>query len=195
MASAIYCDERKYREDVDDYSEMLPGKQWTPWIELIKPEITEAEEEDGWEEKRENRYTTLYINLAELKEFVESVVGENGIYELRLKKEEETKKTCVVYIGSSCAENGLYARLSQYATKKSNKFLLIQAALSAGATIEARACPYKLCETARACENEILAKFDYLWNIRSNQTPRKREASVTALYRMTPAVFSTIEVT
>ena len=111
-----------------------------------------------------------------------------GIYELRLNKEEET---CVVYIGSSCAEGGLYARLSQYVTNGAHKALLIQKALSAGATIEARACIYKDCGIARAGENEILATLDYLWNIRNNLTPRKQEASVTALYGMTPAVFST----
>ena len=183
MGTALYCDKREYREDVYD-SEVLPGKQWTPWIEIIKP--IKPEVSNGWIEKKENWYT----NLAGLKELIE---GEIGIYELRLQKGEED--TCVVYIGSSCAECGLCDRLSQYATDGSHKALLIQTALSAGATIEASACTLKDCKTAHACENEILAKFDYLWKIRNNLTPRKQKASVTALYGMIPEVFSTREVT
>ena len=116
--------------------------------------------------------------------------SESGIYELRLHKGEDR---CVVYIGSSCAEGGLRYRLSQYARNGSHKALLIQKALSAGVTIEARAYPYDDCETARLREDEILAKYDYLWNRRSNMTRRKREpiatAIATALYGITPPVY------
>ena len=36
-----------------DDSEVLPEKEWTTWIEIIKPEETS----DGWIRKRENWYT------------------------------------------------------------------------------------------------------------------------------------------
>ena len=177
MASALLstCVELELREDVDDDSVVLRGN-WTNWIKIIKPKASKGE---GWTWKKKNWYTNTN---SELQQFV----CRNGIYELRLNKEG---KTCVVYIGSSCAEGGLCDRLSQYATNGAHKYLLIQKALSAGATIEARACTYKDCETARARENEILAKFDYLWNIRSNLTPRKQEAIAKALYGMTPPVY------
>ena len=185
MASALFsvCDEREFREDVDDYSEVLYDysevsdddseellKKWTTWIAIIKPKASK-----GWRWKRKNWYT----NLAGLKKLIDD---ESGIYELRLNKEG---KTCVVYIGSSCAEGGLYDRLSQYATDGSHKVLLIQKALSEGATIEARACTLKDCGTARARENEILEQLDYSWNIRSNLTPRKQEAFAKALHGIT----------
>ena len=177
MASAL---KRKLREvaDFEVLPEELPKKEWTGWKEIIKPTITPEEESKGWRGRRENWYT----NSVELKKLKESIDGKSGIYELRLNKEG---KTCVVYIGSSCAEGGLYTRLSQYVRNGDHKAPLIQIALSEGATIEARACTYKDCETAQARENEVLAKFDYLWNIRNNQTPRKKEASATALNRMT----------
>ena len=179
MASAIYCDERPLRKNVDD-SKVLPGtKKWTIWIELIKPKITKAEESQGWTEKRKNWHT----NSAVLEAFDGKKNGKSGIYELCLMK--KGKRTVVVYIGSSCDKCGLCNRLSQYARDGSHKALLIQKALSEGATIGARASFYKLCETAHVRENEILEKVDYPWNIRSNLTPRKEEAFATALYGMT----------
>ena len=162
MASALYCVKLPLREKVNDF-EVLPGKEWTDWENIIKPIIKREEASGdgmgGWIKKREN----WYINLDELKEFECRFDGKSGIYELCLKKGEDT---FVVYIGSSCAEGGLYARLSQYATNGAHKALLIQKALSAGATIEARACTYKDCKTAHARENEILAQLDYLWKIK-----------------------------
>ena len=173
MVSAFLsvCDERQLREEVDDDYEELP-EEWTDWIKIIKPKASKG---DGWRWKRKNWYT----NLAELKQ---SIGDESGIYELRLNKEEDKR---VVYIGSSCAEGGLYARLSQYATNGSHKVLLIQKALSEGATIEARARTYNTCETAREREDKILEELDYSWNIRSNMTRRKQEAFATALYGIT----------
>ena len=162
-------------ETVDDSEVLL--KKWTEWIAIIKPEITEEEEKDGWEVKRKNWYTKSAV----LKQFD----GTSDIYELRLHK---GRNKCVVYIGSSCAEGGLRYRLSQYVRNGAHKYLLIQKALSAGATIEARAYPYDDCETAHARENEILAKLDYPWNIRKNMTPKKKEAFAKALYGMTPPV-------
>ena len=157
-----------------DDSEELPEEWTTTWIEIIKPKASK-----GWIWKRKN----WYINKAGLEE---SFDGKNGIYELRLNKGEDT---CVIYIGSSCAEGGLCKRLSQYVRNGSHKAMLIQTALSAGATIEARACIYEDCVTAHARENQMLAKLDYLWNIRKNLTPRKQEAFATALYGITPEVY------
>ena len=183
MASALYCDElpcvkRKFREKEVDKSDFML-KKWTDWIAIIKPKITKAEESEGWTKKRENWHT----NSAVLNEFDGKKNGKkHGIYELQLKK---GGKPCVVYIGSTCAEGGLHARLLQYVRDGSHKVRFIQTALSAGATIEARAYPYDDCEIARLREDIILAKLDYLWNIRSNLTPRKQEAFAKALHGIT----------
>ena len=165
MASELNRDKR---EEVDD-SKVLP-ETWTEWITIIKPKASK-----GWEKKTEKE--NWYTNVAGLKQ---SIDGTNGIYELRLKK---GKDTCVVYIGSSCAKCGLCKRLSQYVTNGAHKAPLIQTALSAGTTIQARACIYEDCKTAHKREDEMLAKFDYLWNERSNLTTRKKDAFTTALFQ------------
>ena len=171
-SEALNCNERPLREVVD-VSKVLP-EEWTNWFEIIKSKKEKGSK--GWKKKRGYDW---YTNVAGLQQFV----GESGIYELRLHK---GRKTCVVYIGSSCAEGGLRARLSQYARNGSHKAPLIQKALSTGATIEARACTtYQDCKTARKRENDILEKLDYLWNIRNNLTPRKQKAFTTALNRIT----------
>ena len=170
-------DSEELPEETDDDSEELP-EEWTKWIAIIKPKITPEEHSKGWIRKRENWHTKSAV----LQQFD----GTSDIYELRLHK---GRNKCVVYIGSSCAKGGLRYRLSQYATNGSHKALLIQKALSARVTIEARACTLKDCETARARENEILAKYDYLWNRRRNMTLRKAEAFATALYGITPEVY------
>ena len=101
-----------------------------------------------------------------------------GIYELRivLNSRRGQQKIIVVYVGSSCGTGkGVRSRLKDYARDGSHKKRYINAALKNGAIIEARAKTTDACDkkTSGEWENELLEKYDYVWNIRNNWTERK----------------------
>ena len=98
-------------------------------------------------------------------------VGNNcGIYEWRATRNDQPKR--VVYVGSTCPRGGLCPRLKNriigYCTNGNHKKDLINDALRKGYELWVR---YKLAENvveARGLENDLLAMYDYAWNVRSN---------------------------
>ena len=98
-------------------------------------------------------------------------VGNNcGIYEWRATRNDQPNR--VVYVGSTCPREGLCPRLRNriigYCTNGNHKQVLINDALRKGYELWVR---YKLAENveeARRLENELLAMYDYAWNVRRN---------------------------
>ena len=108
-----------------------------------------------------------YINLA----VALGDVGNNcGIYEWRATRNDQPNR--VVYVGSTCPRGGLCPRLKKriigYCTNGNHKNHLITDALRKGYELWVRYKLAKNVENARGLENELLEKYDYAWNKRSN---------------------------
>ena len=93
-----------------------------------------------------------------------------GIYEWRAIRHDQPNR--VVYVGSTCTRCGHYeplqSRILGYCRHGNHKRALINDALTKGYTLEVR---YKEAwnePQARKLENELLAMYDYAWNVRNN---------------------------
>jgi len=95
-----------------------------------------------------------------------------GIYEWRTIRQDQPNR--VVYVGSTCTRGrrGPFRRLQNrilgYCRTGNHKNALINDALKRGYTLEVR---YKVAddeEDAKTQENDLLAKYNYAWNIRNN---------------------------
>lgn len=143
---------------------------WGEWYTIMSLNPLEP---GSWVQRsdEEGKPGTGYKNVKALKDTSKLC----GIYELRIMKDT---KTVVVYVGSSCCGTGkgVRSRLKGYATNGSHKRAFINAALIEGAIIQARVKVNDECtkEQSGEWENELLAKYDYLWNVRRNWTERKR---------------------
>ena len=143
---------------------------WTEWIAIMK-----SLEGNGWELRADgNGYQPAGDFAAYMKRTC-AIIDGCGIYELRMVT---ALQSIVVYVGSSCSGDGggVVKRLCSYVNYGSHIPVYINTALKNGATIEAR-CKYAPDrEESGRLENELLRKYDYLWNKRNNWTKRKMEA-------------------
>ena len=98
-----------------------------------------------------------------------------GIYEWRATRDDQPNR--VVYVGSTCTRgNGcskLRSRIRGYCTDGNHKADLINDALEKGYKLEVRYKKAANVDDARKKENQLLDKYDYAWNIRSNGSVRK----------------------
>jgi len=102
----------------------------------------------------------------------EGLVDLCGIYEWRAAKTRNGRKKRVVYVGSTCTRrgkfHGLRSRIINYCRNGNHKADLINDALRRGYKLEVR---YKRAaneEGAKAQENQLLAMYNYAWNVRNN---------------------------
>lgn len=95
-----------------------------------------------------------------------------GIYEWRTIRQGQPKRGQVVYVGSTCTRRGtfhwLQNRILGYCSTGNHKKDLINEALKRGYTLEVRYKEANDEEDAKTKENELLAKYNYAWNIRNN---------------------------
>lgn len=99
-----------------------------------------------------------------------------GIYEWQVRKSGQPNR--VVYIGSTCRgkAGALRGRILEYCRNGSHKKDLINEALRKEYELWVRVKISKARENCRKdaerMENELLAKYDYAWNIRNNVAVR-----------------------
>ena len=96
-----------------------------------------------------------------------------GIYEWKARQAGRPNRA-VVYVGSTCWDKpgALKGRILQYCTNGSHKRVLIDDALDRGYELWVRVRPVNVGSNrhtrAENEENELLARYDYAWNIRNN---------------------------
>lgn len=101
--------------------------------------------------------------------------GKNcGIYEWQATRDRQPNT--VVYVGSTCPRGGSCPRLRNriigYCTDGNHKMDLINDALRKRYELWVRFKRAENVEQARNRENELLARYDYAWNIRNNDDIR-----------------------
>lgn len=160
------------------YYDRSTRMSWTNWITIMSSSQEPNTSSSTWE--RRSGKGIGYRNTWALGKAFENDYC--GIYELRMVKD---RKTVVVYVGSSCGTGkGVRSRLQCYARDGSHKQPFIDAVLSVkGVSIQARAKSYFGCvkEVSGKLEDELLAKYDYLWNVRKNESVRKRKLYAVAV--------------
>ena len=140
---------------------------WSGWVLAMVP----AENENN----RRNLEIRGQGQVGYRKSTIRDALGEAcsyncGIYEWKATRNDQRDK--VVYVGSTCPRGGPCPRLKKriigYCTNGSHKEDLINNALRDGYELWVR---YKVAanvEEAKRLENELLAMYDYAWNIRNN---------------------------
>ena len=144
----------------------LPAEAWSDWKKAMVPPETE-----GWNLQPRGRNQVGFICLN-----IENAFSDQdqccGIYEWKARKQHNH----VVYVGSTCREKGGSSkdRIREYCRNGSHKRDLINDALGRGYELWVRVkistpdCHSRL--DAERMENELLAKYNYAWNIRNNAT-------------------------
>lgn len=150
---------RQKREDMAEVHIMTNHKNfkaWTQWMPVMGPGFR--------------------LDVAQL-----NIPDSCGIYEMAVSKNQFAAP---VYIGSTCrcqyqCQNpacGLRTRTNEYCRGESHKKQIIAQFLNNGFTISVRVREvsddvreWQMKEqAARQAENELLQRYDYAWNIRSN---------------------------
>lgn len=90
-----------------------------------------------------------------------------SVYEIPASKNGESPT--IVYAGNNCrTKRAVYERIREYTSRGSHKKDLIKQALADGYQLEVRAKASANRKRAENEENELLAKYDYAWNVRNN---------------------------
>ena len=97
-----------------------------------------------------------------------------GIYEWRAIRDGQPNR--VVYVGSTCTRGDgcprLRSRILGYCRHGNHKKDLINDALRRGYALEVRYKQADNVDDARKQENDLLANYNYAWNIRNNVAVR-----------------------
>lgn len=144
----------------------LPTADWSVWERaMVPPEIV------GSNLKQRRNQVGLYCSS--IKNAFPDQAEHCGIYEwaARLPGQHNNR---VVYVGSTCRgkRGSLRDRILEYCRNGSHKKDLINDALERGYELWVRvkiSAPRRNCrEDAERMENELLAEYNYAWNIRNN---------------------------
>ena len=160
----------------------FPGHEgkWSPLKTAMVPYETVDERTDTWltEERGPDQDGYMWSDIDD--ELCE-VGGLCGIYEFQARGTKNGQlESAVVYVGSTCpreADDGkclkLRSRIIRYCRYGNHKAHLINDALSQGYELWVR---YKKTggseKKAQKWENDLLNKYDYAWNKRSNGSIR-----------------------
>lgn len=138
---------------------------WSNWKKAMVPVVT-----NGYTQNRgRNQEGFIWKNILK-----EGTIPRDlcGIYEWRTIRQGQPKRGQVVYVGSTCTRRGtfhwLQNRILGYCSTGNHKKDLINEALKRGYTLEVRYKEANDEEDAKTKENELLAKYNYAWNIRNN---------------------------
>lgn len=158
------------REDVPD--EQFDNAGWThTWIKAMLPDSLGAEEPIF---RKRNIDQAGYRLLSKTVIMALGDAGQHsGIYEWAAKQPHGELK--VVYVGSTCrSKRGkLKDRILEYCNSGSHKHPLINDALVKGYELFLRVKPSANQVGAEREENELLAKYNYAWNVRNNGAVRQ----------------------
>lgn len=162
--------DRKLRE-----KSHLKAQGWTKWIFAMAPEGTRRKKNL---EQRIGQVGFKNANLrAKLGKEIQRVKHRCGIYEWRATKHRGAAPI-VVYLGSTCPRDRgqwqrMQSRIVQYSTDGNHKTDNINNALKNGYELWVRFKPAIDEEEAKRMENDLLARYDYAWNIRENGDQRQ----------------------
>ena len=141
------------------------SQEWSNWKKAMVPVVT-----NGYTQNRgRNQEGFIWKNILK-----EGTIPRDlcGIYEWRTIRQGQPKRAQVVYVGSTCRRHGtfhwLQNRILGYCSTGNHKKDLINEALKRGYTLEVRYKEANDEEDAKTKENELLAKYNYAWNIRNN---------------------------
>ena len=142
----------------------LPLEGWSYWIWAMAPSNTIRK---GTKPRRHGEVGTMNPRiLAALNEVNPRVRIRNlcGVYEWRATVAFGWEPR-VVYVGST---RNLQNRIYGYCEKGNHKSALVDDALRRGYELWVRFKPAENEEQARRMENELLAMYNYAWNVRRN---------------------------
>ena len=138
--------------------------RWSGWVKVMKPTIKIKRDANGvnWI-KRERPHPGFRLSSFKRTNIPSKICG---IYEIKATR--SGRQPYVVYIGSTCTENKLRGRLTQYCLNGSQ----IDDALDKGYTLSMRYLQTNDKSAAKERENEYLHTFNYAWNVRINVPAR-----------------------
>ena len=145
----------------------LPAEGWSHWKKAMVPPETEGR---NLQPRGRNQVGFICLNIENAFSDQDQCCG---IYEWQARKQHNNH---VVYVGSTCRRKGgsLKDRIREYCTNGSHKRDLINDALGRGYELWVRVkistARYDPDLDAERMENELLAKYNYAWNIRNNAT-------------------------
>ena len=144
----------------------LPAAGWSNWKKAMVPSQPNA---DPANLKARNGSGSMWRNI---RGAFPDHARHCGIYEWQARKAGQPNR--VVYVGSTCwnKPGALRGRILQYCTNGSHKHVLIDDALDGEYELWVRVRRVNVnkgCHTkAEDEENELLAMYNYAWNIRNN---------------------------
>ena len=155
--------ERVERETVTDFDQT----GWSTWRKMMVPTA------DGAGQDFKARPGDLPGYRLPPQEVMKKLGDDGdmcGTYEWRARRNQEGAQGRVVYVGSTCRgkRGSLSARINEYCQNGSHKNEEINGALENNYElwVHVKTCSQKI--TAENRENQLLAMYDYAWNIRNN---------------------------
>ena len=148
----------------------VPTEGWSLWKSAMVPQQTEVH---NLQPRGQNQVG--YI-CSSIRNAFPDQARNCGIYEWQARRSDQTNR--VVYVGSTCRgkTGALRERILEYCRNGSHKKDLINDALRKGYELWVRVkislARQKCREDAERMENELLAKYNYAWNIRNNAAVR-----------------------
>lgn len=145
----------------------LPREGWSHWIWAMAPSntIRKGTSPRGQGEGKMNPRILGDLNKVNPRVRIRNLCG---VYEWRATM-AFGRVPRVVYVGST---RNLQNRIYEYCEKGNHKSALIDDALRRGYELWVRFKPFENEEQARRMENDLLAKYNYAWNVRRNHALR-----------------------
>ena len=144
----------------------VPTEGWSGWKRAMVPRQIEGH---NLQPRGENQFGFI---CSSIRNAFPDQAKHCGVYEWQARKSGQPNR--VVYVGSTCRgkEGALRDRILEYCRNGSHKKDLINDALDEEYELWVRvkiSQPSQNCKAdAEKMENELLAKYNYAWNIRNN---------------------------
>ena len=148
----------------------VPTEGWSGWKRAMVPPQTESR---NLQPRGQNQVGYICPGI---RNAFPDEAEHCGIYEWQARKAGQPNR--VVYVGSTCRgkAGALRDRILEYGRNGSHKKDLVNDALRKGYELWVRVKVSKARENCRKdaerMENELLAKYNYAWNIRNNVAVR-----------------------
>ena len=148
----------------------VPTEGWSDWKRAMVPPQTKGR---NLQPRGENQVGSI---CSSIRDAFSAEAEDCGIYEWQARKSGQPNR--VVYVGSTCRgkAGALRDRILEYGRNGSHKKDLVNDALRKGYELWVRVKVSKARENCRKdaerMENELLAKYNYAWNIRNNVAVR-----------------------
>ena len=144
----------------------VPTEGWSDWKRAMVPPQTKGR---NLQQRGQNQVGSISSSI---RDAFSAEAEDCGIYEWQARKSGQPNR--VVYVGSTCRgkAGALRNRILEYCRNGSHKEDLINDALRRGYELWVRVKVSQALDDCKAnaerMENELLAKYNYAWNIRNN---------------------------